>query len=57
MTHEFGGKRNASQILNMWGYDGIKYPAEALSGGDGTKGWNYVVFSQKQIKIIKKEEV
>ena len=46
------GQRLASELLSRHGYVGIKYPAEYRSGGrkDGAK--NYVIFNEKDAKIV-----
>jgi len=46
------GQRLASELLSRNGYVGIKYPAEYRSGGrtDGAK--NYVIFNEKDAKIV-----
>lgn len=45
----------ASEFLLRAGIDGIKYPVNALSGGKGEKGYNYVVFDANQISITHHE--
>lgn len=44
--------KEASMLLSDLGYVGIKYPAEYRSGGDGSKGWNYVIFNEGDAKIV-----
>jgi len=45
-----GGDKNASLYLLEHGIDGIKYPAESLSGKP-TRGFNYVVFDENAVTI------
>ena len=49
----FGGKE-AANILSQCGFTGIKYPAQATTGGrkDGAK--NYVIFNEADLKIVDK---
>lgn len=50
----FGSDKAASEFLKDCGFIGIKYPAEALSGGreDGAK--NFVIFDENDAKIESK---
>ena len=50
----FGSDKAASEFLKDCGFVGIKYPAEALSGGreDGAK--NFVIFDENNAKITDK---
>lgn len=41
----------AAEYLKNSGIDGIKYPAQSKGKGDGSRGWNYVVFDPKEISI------
>ncbi|MCD8479886.1 MAG: hypothetical protein LRZ88_06425 [Candidatus Cloacimonetes bacterium] len=52
LSKELGSPKAASQFLLRAGIDGIKYPVNALSGGTGDKGYNYVVFDDSQITIL-----
>lgn len=47
----------ASKFLLDAGIDGIIYPADFFRGATGEQGWNYVVFDDKEVKIIKKEQI
>lgn len=54
LSQELGGDEIASEFLKDCGFVGIKYPAEALSGGreDGAK--NFVIFDENNAKITDK---
>lgn len=54
LSQELGGDEIASEFLKDCGFVGIKYPAEALSGGreDGAK--NFVIFDENNAKIESK---
>lgn len=41
----------ASEFLARAGIDGVKYPVNARSGGDGKGGWNYVSFRDDNIRV------
>ena len=41
----------ASLFLLRAGIDGIRYPAQSGGFGDGSKGWNYVVFDDQAVTI------
>lgn len=43
--------RKTSEFLYRAGIDGVKYPAASRGTGDGSKGWNYVAFSDKDIRV------
>lgn len=47
----FGSDRAVSEYLKGIGYDGIRYPAQSMGVGDGSDGWNYVVFDPAAIEI------
>ncbi|HNV19989.1 MAG TPA: hypothetical protein PKJ52_10125, partial [Rectinema sp.] len=49
--YKHAGDKQASEFLLRAGIDGIKYPVNAMSGGKGEKGYNYVVFDADQIQI------
>jgi hypothetical protein len=51
LSDALGSDMDASLALLDAGIPGIKYPAQFLSGGDGSKGFNYVVFDDNAIKI------
>ncbi len=51
LTEEFGSPQKASKFLYRAGIDGVKYPAGSQGTGDGSKGWNYVAFSDKDIRV------
>lgn len=55
LSAELGSDKAASEFLLRAGIDGIKYPVNALSGGRGEKGYNYVVFDANQISITHHE--
>ncbi len=47
----FGSPQAASEFLYRAGIDGVKYPAGSHGTGDGSKGWNYVAFSDEDIRV------
>lgn len=49
--------QQVSQFLLRAGIDGIIYPVHAMTGGMGDRGWNYVVFDDKEVKLVQKEIV
>jgi hypothetical protein len=54
---ELGSDKEASAFLKRAGIDGIRYPTETLSG-KGPKGgdaFNYVVFDDKDVKLVSRE--
>lgn len=53
LTDQLGGQKEASLFLLRAGIDGIKYPAESLSGKPA-RGYNYVVFDENAITIEEK---
>ena len=57
LSRELGGDKAASLFLKRAGIDGIRYPTETLSG-KGTKGggaFNYVVFDDKDVRMVSRE--
>jgi len=54
-TDKVYGKRRASMFLRRAGFDGIKFPAASGGRGDGSEGWNYVVFDEDAVEIIEHE--
>ncbi len=46
-----GSPKAASEFLYRAGIDGVKYPAASHGTGDGSRGWNYVAFSDKDIRV------
>ena len=46
------GDKAASEMLHDIGYAGIKYPADNMRGGRGDGAKNYVIFNEKDLKII-----
>ncbi len=46
-----GSPQAASEFLYRAGIDGVKYPADSFGQGDGSDGWNYVAFSDKDIRV------
>lgn len=46
-----GSDKEASLFLLRAGIDGIRYPAQSRGRGDGSKGYNYVVFDERAVKI------
>ena len=42
----------ASKFLSSFGFTGISYPAQFLSGGREDGKRNYVIFNEKDMKII-----
>lgn len=47
----------ASKFLLSAGIDGIKVPSNYFGGGNTDNDWTYVVFDDKEIKVIKRQEV
>lgn len=45
------GQRDASLLLNRAGIDGIRYPANFLSGGNADGKSNYVVFDENAVQV------
>jgi hypothetical protein len=43
--------RQTSEFLFRAGIDGIRYPANSHGQGDGSKGWNYVSFSDTNMRV------
>jgi len=51
-----GSQKNTSELLYMFGYDGVRVPTYfMLSGGKDTGKSNYVVFNDRNIKIVNKQ--
>ena len=52
----FKSQQKASELLAKVGYTGIKYPADNMRGGreDGKK--NYVIFNEKDAKIVNQKK-
>ena len=48
------GARKASELLSQAGFVGIEYPAQYRSGGRSDGAKNYVIFNEKDIKIVNK---
>lgn len=46
-----GGDREASEALLQCGFTGIKYPAQATTGGRSDGARNYVIFNEKDLQI------
>ncbi|MCE5293201.1 MAG: hypothetical protein LLF94_01130 [Chlamydiales bacterium] len=55
LVDALGSKEEASKFLKGAGIDGIEYPSGTLSGIKGSTHKNYVIFSDKDIKINKVE--
>ena len=52
ITNLLGSPKAASKFLrDNCGIDGIRYPAGSHGGGDGSKGWNYVSFSDTNMRV------
>ncbi len=51
LVRSLGSPQRASMFLRDVGVDGIRYPAQSHGRGDGSKGWNYVVFDDAAIDI------
>ena len=51
------GARNASELLSKAGFVGIEYPAQYRSGGRSDGAKNYVIFNEKDIKIVSKTKL
>jgi hypothetical protein len=52
---EDGGDKTASLLLNKCGIDGNKVPI-GFTHGANVEGFNYVIFDENKIKILKSEE-
>ncbi len=52
LSDTFGSDKEASRILNEAGFVGIEYPAEMQSGGRKDEAKNYVIFNEKDMKIV-----
>lgn len=46
-----GGDREASEALLQCGFTGIKYPAQATTGGRSDGAQNYVIFNENDLQI------
>lgn len=46
-----GGDREASEALLQCGFTGIKYPAQATTGGRSDGARNYVIFNENDLQI------
>lgn len=46
-----GSDKDASIALSEAGITGNKYPAGSMGTGDGSNGWNYVIFNDKDVSI------
>ncbi len=51
LADTLGSPQAASEFLYRAGIDGVKYPAASHGTGDGSKGWNYVAFSDEDIRV------
>lgn len=49
-----GSPKKASKIMRKAGYVGISYPAQYRSGGRKDGARNYVIFDEKDLKIVNK---
>ena len=47
-----GSAKAASQFLSDLGYTGIKYPAQATTGGRADNAQNYVIFNESDAQIV-----
>jgi hypothetical protein len=54
LSQALGGNQIASEFLRDCGFTGIKYPTNAMSGGDGKGTHNYVIFNENDLKITDK---
>ena len=52
ISEALGSDKAASQLLSKAGVVGIKYPAQYLSGGRADGAKNYVIFNEKDAKIV-----
>lgn len=52
-----GDSKKVSEILSKAGFVGIEYPAQYRSGGRSDGAKNYVIFNEKDIKIVNKTQL
>jgi hypothetical protein len=57
LSEKLGSDREASAFLKRAGIDGIRYPTETLHGKPktGRSEFNYVVFDDKDIRLVERE--
>lgn len=51
LAEKLGSDKKASEFLSSLGFTGIKYPAEATTGGRADGAKNYVIFKESDMKI------
>ena len=51
LKRELGSDKAASKFLSRAGFTGIKYPAEATTGGRADGAKNYVIFDERDLEI------
>lgn len=52
LSQALGGNQIASEFLRDCGFTGIKYPVNAMSGGNSEGTHNYVIFNENDAQIV-----